>query len=74
MCVRRSLHPSTQSFVVVIKVIAYSRNVIGETDNSYELFLNVLTRPLVSNRTDYDCTVTQILRLELMITNQSINI
>ena len=60
MCARRSLHPSTQSFVVVIKVIAYSRYVIGETDNSYELFLNVLTRLLLIKRTDYDCTVTQI--------------
>lgn len=56
MCVRRSLHPSTQSFVVVIKVIAYSRNVIGETDNSYELFLNVLPRSLYFIRTDYDFT------------------
>ena len=56
MCVRRSLHPSTQSFVVVIKVIAYSRNVIGETDNSYELFLNVLPRSLYFIRIDYDFT------------------
>ena len=58
---RASLHPCTQSFVVVIKVIAYSRNVIGETDNSYELFLNVLTRPLLIKPTYHDCTVTQIL-------------
>ena len=44
---RASLHPCTQSFVVVIKVIAYSSNVIGETDNSYELFLNELDQVCV---------------------------